>query len=167
MTPHEIFAHIPPATAAPLFAFLYEKEKPLYKATIEALAKKRHLRPVFIERKPRDERFAWLKEALGKPANTAVAAHVLQSWLVGAQSALLCDFLDALGIAHDDNGTVEQLPEEPEAEKLTAAVEGLLAQHDPAIVAIYLHTFQALHESGGWNTVGSLLESDPRLKLGE
>ena len=165
MAPYEIFSKMPAAVAAQLFGFLFEKEKPLYKATIDTLAKKRNLRPVFVERKPRDERFAWLKDALSRAMNDAVAAHLLQVWLVGSQSALLCDFLDALGIAHDENGTVEQLPAAPAKEALSAAIDTLLAKHDPAVVTVYLHTFQALHEEGGWPTLTELLESEERLKL--
>jgi len=166
MVPHEIFSQATPAVASQIFSFLFEKEKPLYKATIDTLAKKRNLRPVFVERKPRDERFAWLKDSLSRAANDGVAAHLLQVWLVGAQSALLCDFLDALGIAHDENGTVEQLPPAPSKEKITSAIDALLSKHDAGIVTIYLHTFQALHEEGGWPSLSEALAEDARLKLG-
>ncbi|MCX6966816.1 MAG: hypothetical protein NTZ46_03385 [Verrucomicrobia bacterium] len=166
MAPHEIFSKMTPGVSAQIFSFLFEKEKPLYKATIDALAKKRNLRPVFIERKPRDERFAWLKDSLSRAVNDGVAAHLLQVWLIGTQSALLCDFLDALGIAHDENGTVEQLPPAPAKEQLAGAVETLLAKHDAEHVTIYLHSFQALHEEGGWPTLGEVLATDARLKLG-
>ena len=165
MAPHEIFTRMTPDVASQIFSFLFEKEKPLYKATVDTLAKKRNLRPVFIERKPRQERFAWLKETLSRTANDGVAAHLLQVWLVGAQAPLLCGFLDALGIAHDENGTVEQLPPAPEKQKLAAAVDALVVKHDPAVVAVYLHTFQALHEDGGWSTLGELLQEDARLKI--
>ncbi|MDQ3622071.1 MAG: hypothetical protein M3463_06225 [Verrucomicrobiota bacterium] len=153
-----------PAVAAQLFAFLIEKEKPLYKATLESLAQQRKLRPVFVERKPREERHAWLHENLGRKASKGVAAHLLQIWLVGAHRKLLCDFLDALGIAHEENGTVETLPPAPSREALVAAIDGLLASHDPEIVAVYLHTFQALDEKG-WPALEELLGEDERLKL--
>ncbi|MDD5351392.1 MAG: hypothetical protein PHQ12_14365 [Chthoniobacteraceae bacterium] len=156
---------MPAAVAWQIFGFLFEKEKPLYKATIEALAKKRNLRPVFVERKPREERFAWMKEALSRAMSDPVAAHVLQVWLVGAQSAVLCDFLDALGVTHDENGTVETLPPAPAKDVLVSAVETLLAKHEAGVVAVYLHTFQALHEEGGWPTLAEVLETDARLKL--
>jgi len=165
MVPHEIFSKMPPAAASQIFSFLFEKEKPLYKVTIETLAKKRNLRPVFVERKPREERFAWLKESLGRAINDGPAAHLLQVWLVGAQAPLLCDFLDGLGIAHDENGTVEQLPPAPAKEQLATVIDTLLTKHEAAIVAVYLHTFQALHEDGGWPTLGELLETDDRLKF--
>ena len=164
LQPHEIFARMPEPVSEQLLGYLFEKEKPLYKATIDTLTKQRKLRPVFVERKPRTERHAWMRDVLGKKANESVAAHLLQIWLVGAHAKLLCDFLDALGIAHDENGTIEELPSAPEKSKLSAAIEGLYASHDPGVVAVYLHAFQALDEKG-WSTLEELLAEDPRLKL--
>src|SRR3954462_12300620 len=118
--PNEIISLMPATTAQQLFEFLQEQEKPLYKATIDSLAQQRKLRPVFVERKPRIERHAWMKDALSRKQNEGVAAHLLQIWLIGAHKQLLCDFLDTLGIAHDDNGTIEELPPAPPKETLTS-----------------------------------------------
>lgn len=165
MKSHEIFAQISPALASEIFGFLFEKEKPLYKATIESLATPRKLRPVFIERKPRDQRHAWMHEAIGKRSSDGVAAHLLQIWLVGQHSSMLSDFLDALGIAHDENGTVDELPACPPREDLEKAVNILLEKNDRESVAVYLHTFQALDDKG-WDELAQILEQDERLKLG-
>jgi hypothetical protein len=162
--PYEIFAALPANVAEQLFGYLHEKEKPLYKATIDTLAKQRKLRPIFVERKPRAERHAWMKEVLGRKINESVAAHLLQIWLVGAHAPLLCDFLDGLGIAHDENGTIESLPDAPAKEDLRKTIDTLLAKHDPAVVVVYLHAFQALDETG-WSTLAELLAEDPRLQL--
>ena len=162
--PHEIFAHLPAPIAEQLFGHLHDKEKPLYRATIETLCKQRKLRGVFIERKPRGERHEWMREVLGKKVNDGVAAHLLQIWLVGAHTALLCDFLDGFGIAHDENGTIEELPTAPEKTKLKTVIDEVMTKHDPGVVAVYLHAFQALDENG-WATLEELLAEDSRLKL--
>lgn len=162
--PHEIFAQMPVSTAHKLFGFLFEKEKPLYKAAIDSLAKQRKLRPVFVEKKPRDERFAWMKDSLSRKQNEGVAAHLLQIWLVGNHRTILCDFLDALGIEHDENGTIDNLPPAPDKAALTKAIDTLFEKHDAAVVLTYLHAFQALDENG-WSTLEELLKEDPRLRL--
>ncbi len=162
---HEIFARMPVATAAQLFSFLQEREKPLYKATIDSLAKQRKLRPIFVERKPRDERYLWLRDTLGKKAGAAISAHLLQIWLVGAHKDILCDFLDALGIAHDENGTIDNLPPSPDKATLQKAVDQLLEKHAPSVVAVYLHAFQALDDSGGWSPLDEILVEDQRIQL--
>ncbi len=166
LKPHEIFARMPSETSAQLFSFLIDKEKPLYKATIDSLAKQRKLRPIFVERKPRNERNAWLKEALGRKTSEAIAAHLLQIWLVGDHKQLLCDFLDALNIQHDENGTIETMPPCPPREDLLRAVQTLLEKHNPGVVAVYLNAFQALDEQG-WPELETLLKEDQRLQLAE
>ena len=164
MSPNDIFVQMPGSTSAAMLADLFENEKALYKNLIENLAKQRKLRPVFIERKPRTERFAWIKEALGRRQNEPVAANLLQIWLVSRHSSMLCDFLDSLGIKHDDNGTVDQIPPQPERAPLDAAVSALLEKYDPSIVTVYLHAFQALDETG-WPLLDDIIAGDPRLRL--
>ncbi len=165
MAINEIFSRMTPAVASQLFSFLFEKQKAIYKATIDTLAKQRNLRPIFIERKPREERYEWLRKAVSRKANEGISAHLLQIWLVGAHAPLLCAFLDGLGIEHDANGTVDKLPPAPPKEQLAATIADLLVKYDPAVVAVYLHTFQAIDDEGGWSTLGELLESDPMLRL--
>jgi hypothetical protein len=120
---------------------------------------------VFVERKPRVERFAWIKDALGRKQNEPVAANLLQIWLVSRHPKMLCDFLDSLGIEHDDNGTVDHMPPQPEKPALEAAAAVLLEKYESAIVAVYLHAFQALDETG-WPLLNEVIAADPRLQLG-
>jgi hypothetical protein len=164
MTPNEIFVKMPDTTSTALLGEMFEHEKPLYKNLIENLAKQRKLRPVFVERKPRVERFAWIKEALGRKQNEPIAANLLQIWLVSRHAKMLCDFLDSLGIKHDDNGTVDQIPPQPEKPALEAAVAGLLEKYDAPVVAVYLHAFQALDDTG-WPALEEIIAADPRLQL--
>jgi hypothetical protein len=165
MSPNDIFVQMPESTCTALLGEMFESEKPLYKNLVENLAKQRKLRPVFIERKPRPERFAWIKEALGRKQNEPFAANLLQIWLVSRHSQMLCDFLDSLGIKHDDNGTVDNIPAQPEKPLLEAAVASLLEKYDPPVVAVYLHAFQALDDTG-WPLLEEIIAAEPRLQLG-
>ena len=164
MSPNEVFVQMPESTFSAMLADIFENEKQLYKNLIENLAKQRKLRPVFVERKPRVERFAWIKDALGRKQNEPVAANLLQIWLVQRHAPMLCDFLDSLAIKHDTNGTVEQMPPQPEKPALETAVAALLAKYDPSIVSVYLHAFQALDETG-WPLLNDIIAADPRLHL--
>ncbi len=165
MKAHEIFNHISLPLATEMFTFLHTNEKPMYKAAIQGLANQRNLRPVFIERKPPNERFPWIKSALGKRISDTLAAHLLQAWLLGAHKQMLCDFLDALEIAHDDDGTVEVLPTAPPKEQIKAAADALLKKYPAEAVAIYLHAFRDMDSAIQWPPLNELLEGDARLKL--
>ncbi len=164
LKPFEIFAKIPSETATSIFAFLHKHQKPLYKGSLEALAKTRKLRPVFLEKKPRTEQFAWLTDQVRRRQNDSMAAHVLQIWLVGAHKTLLCDFLDGFQIPHDENGTVATLPESPAKEKLLEVIASLREKYDAKLLAIYLNTFQSLDPSA-WPTLSALIEEDSSLQI--
>src|SRR5476649_2609990 len=113
MRSHEIFQWMSPPLAAQVFTFLQTEQKPVYKAAIQGLANQRNLRGVFIERKPPGERHPWMQAALGRSISDAIASHLLQAWLLGANKQMLCDFLDAMEIKHEEDGIVEKLPPAP------------------------------------------------------
>jgi len=161
---NEIFSRLPESVSGQLFDYLQKEQPNLIAIVVDTLAREQKLRPVFVQRKSETDRRAWLKKGLGQNRHAGDAAHLLQIWLVGAQAKLLCEFLDGLGIAHDDNGTIEELPGAPEKAKLTDVIDKLMASHDPAVVSVYLHAFQATDEKG-WDTLETLLGEDPRLKL--
>ena len=146
------------------FLFLLEREKPVYKAMIQNIASRRKLRPVFIERKPKNERHLWLQQALSQKSSEDLAIQLFQIWLLGAHWEMICDFLDLLGIKHDGKGVVNDLPPEPTREALAEAITKLLEKHAREIVAVYLHAFQAMDETG-WSTLDEILSSDPRIAL--
>ena len=78
---------------------------------------------------------------------------------------MLITFCDALDIPHNGKGQVEgEIPENLDAEKLKAAIDALLEGNDPALVTLYLRTFN-LQTPDGWSAMTDALESDERLKL--
>lgn len=165
MKSHEIFKNMSPALAAEIFIFLQRDQKPVYKAAIQGLANQRNLRGVFIERKPPTERHPWLQSALSRPVSDALASHLLQGWLLAAQKPMLNDFLDALEIAHEEDGTVEELPPCPPKEKIVAAVDNLLARYPAEAVTVYLHAFRDMDSAVQWPALDEILADDARLKL--
>ena len=165
MRSYELFEKMSPAVAAEIFTYLQQEQKPVYKAAIQGLANQRNLRGVFVERKPRDERYAWMKSALGRQRSDALASHLLQGWLLGANKEMLNDFLDALEIAHDEDGTVEELPECPPKEKISAAIQKLLGKYPAESVAIYLHAFRDMDSTVQWPALSELLEETPQLQF--
>src|SRR5262249_39205437 len=134
-----------------------------YRAVLEAVAQSRKVRAVFLERQPRGQRHATVVESLTRPALEVAADNLLRNWLLKRQTALLIDFLDALGLKHE-KGVVESLPKEVDDATLQKAVEALLAKHPPAVVAIYLHAFNGMNGEN-WANLDKLIASDPRLAL--
>jgi hypothetical protein len=164
LTPHELLGFMSPALANDILTFTFESDRPAYRATVAAVAEAKRVRPVFLERQPRDARHATMVSALAKPALDAAAAALLRAWLVKKHVAMLVDFLDALGIKHE-KGVVEELPGAMDDAKLKPAVEILLGKYPHETVSVYLNAFNDLN-GAGWPNLRALLESDARLQLG-
>lgn len=165
MRSHEIFQRMSPALAAQIFTFLQTDQKPVYKTAIQGLANQRNLRSVFIERKPPAERHPWMQAALGRSVSDALASHLLQAWLLGANKQMLCDFLDAMEIKHEDDGTVEELPPAPLKEKIGAAVLQLLEKYPAETVTVYLNAFREMDSAVQWPALDEILAEEPRLRF--
>jgi hypothetical protein len=161
---HELFGFMSPALANDILGYIFESDKPTYKAAMSAVAEARKVRPVFLERQPRAQRHAMMVASLSRPGSEAVAAGLLRAWLVQKQNAMLVDFLNALGLPHE-KGVVEGLPKEMADDKLQAAVEVLLAKYPAEHVGLYLNAFNGMNEAN-WPNLNSILEKDPRLELG-
>ena len=164
LTSHELLGFMSPALALDILTYAYETDKPLYRATLGAVAEARKLRPVFLERQPRPQRHAAMLATLARPALDMVAANLIRTWLLKKHKQMLTDYLDALGIAHQE-GVVEDLPPAMDDAKVRAAVDALLAKHPPEAVAVYLNAFNEMNEVE-WPSLKTMLESDPRLQLG-
>ncbi|HTB85792.1 MAG TPA: hypothetical protein VK742_19265 [Candidatus Sulfotelmatobacter sp.] len=161
---HELLGFMSPALAADIMSFTFESDKPAYRATVAAVAQAKHVRPVFLERQPRDQRHATMVSALTKPAMDAAAAALLRAWLVKKHEAMLIDFLNTLEIKND-KGVVEDLPAAMDDVKLKSAVELLLGKYPHETVSVYLNAFNDLN-GAGWPNLKALLENDSRLQLG-
>jgi len=161
---YELFGFMSPALAHDILSFVHESDKPSYKATLAAVAQARHVRPVFLERQPRAQCHATMAGTLARPALDVAAGGLIRAWLLKKQKAMLVDFLEALGIKHED-GVVENLPAEMDDARLKTAVDTLLAKHPQEVVAVYLNAFNEMNEAN-WANLKTMLESDSRLQLG-
>ena len=153
-----------PPLALEILTYTYESDKPMYKTTLAAVAEARKLRPVFLERQPRQQRHTMMLATLARPSLELVTGNLLRNWLLKKHKSMLVDFLDSLGIQHKE-GVVDDLPASVEDEKLKAAVDGLLAKYPHEQVAVYLHAFNEMNEVE-WANLNKMLETDKRLQLG-
>ena len=162
MKAYQIFQSISPNLSIEIFSFLRSDEKETYQGLVASLAEQRKLRPIFILKKTPDDQIAWLCKTARLKFADGVDEHILQIWLLNQQRALLISFLDSMGIEHDGEGSVDNLPDELDADKLKKTADQMLENNPEEIVKVYLHVFQ-MQRPGGWPTLGELLENEPRL----
>lgn len=164
MKAHQIFQFSSPDFTRAIFHYLRTEQKEVYRTALATLATGRKLRPIFVQRKSPDQQYAWLQKTAQMKGADGVCEHLLQLWLLKAQRDLLVKFLDGVGIEHDGEGAADDLPDEIDAKKLAKTVKDLLADHDPELVRVYLHTFQ-LQKSGGWDVIRDLIAKEPALQF--
>jgi hypothetical protein len=163
MKSHQLLAAIPGEIVTEILEYNFANDKKLYRVALEAVAQRRKLRPVFLERQPRASRHATMAMALTAPGMELAADSLVRNWLLKKHNSLLTDFLDALKIPHE-KGAVENLPASVEDAQLQAAVDTILSKYPPEIVSIYLNAFTDMNETR-WPNLETLLQNDPRLKL--
>src|SRR3954468_23098192 len=102
LTSHELIGFMSPALATEILTYAYEADKPLYKATMQAVAEARKVRPVFLERQPRNQRHSTMLSTLTRPSLELITGNLIRTWLLKKYKGMLVDFLDALGVKHND-----------------------------------------------------------------
>ena len=164
MTASGLFKEISPTLAQRIVEEVHGTDKELYRVALAGAAQVRKVRPVFLERSPRADRYRAIATALARSELNLVAGNVLSGWLVKNQQPLLIDFLTALRIPHQ-NGVVETLPATVDDKDLHAAIEMLLGKYTPEIVGLYLRAFHHMNEAN-WPNLKKVLEEDVRLMIG-
>lgn len=122
----------------------YSGNKKLYRLLLEDMAKNLRRRVVALQMMPRKERHLLFRPLLAQPQLHVIAQNLLMFWLSERQTPMLCQFLGALGIAHDEKGCAETFPETVEPAKLTEAVQRLYTDFPEETVSLYLTTFDVL-----------------------
>ncbi|MFK7912086.1 MAG: hypothetical protein AB8F34_16020 [Akkermansiaceae bacterium] len=165
MHAYELFQNVKPSVVQDMFQWFRDKDRNLYKTALGSLATNRKLRLVFLQKKPIAEQIDWMHKTLQLKTSDMIGEHLLQVYFMKGQESMLVTFCDALEIPHDGKGQVEgDLPDTLDPEKVKTAVDALLENNEPALVSLYLHTFN-IQTPDGWKELGEVLENDDRLKL--
>jgi len=162
---YEIYSAVAPSVVNQMLDWFRSNDRNVYKSAVASLAEKRKLRPVFIEKKPMTEQYAWIHKTLKISACNTIGEHLMQAYLMAGQQSLLAMFCDGMGIQHDGKGSVVgELPEALDAKRLDSTIDRLIEVFDPKILTLYLRCFN-LQVPNGWTELSEKLNSDSRLIL--
>lgn len=123
MRSYQVFASMPPEQAGALLDTLKEKAPIAYAQALGLTAGALKARPVFLQRQPAERRAELVRKALARVASDAIAEEMLAVYFLECRNELLVEWLDALGVEHDE-GTLRGDPAEPPAGTLDLAVAG-------------------------------------------
>jgi hypothetical protein len=164
MPTHAIWPTLPPALANEILVSVQKGNKKLYRTALEVMAPRMGVRvPILIEMPKSQRHVTWIR-ILSRPEMEVLSFNLFSAWLIETQRPMLCAWLDALGIAHGENGCADDFPPAPPAELMKEGVDTLLKEFDPRLVSVYLRCFNAIDETH-WPALEEILRHDPRLEL--
>jgi hypothetical protein len=143
MRSNEIFAQMSKEQAA---AFLDEVKReaiPVAQLALGATAQAFRLRPQFLRRQPVLRQAEWMRRALGRTVGAPLAEEVLATYFLEHHLDLLKEWLDLIGIAHEDGQIQEEVLASPGKEKIDAAVAKFRQGDQPERRELLLRAFAA------------------------
>src|SRR5438067_1554321 len=143
MRPHEVAASVEPAQWETILAAVREHNPHLWRDLERAACQDQRIPPRLWQRYSPADRRALVRRALGAPANGPLALDALREYLLTEQRPLVMRFLDLGGVAHEQGVLAEGPVPEPEAVRLAAAVDTLLAETPRATSLLYLRALSA------------------------
>ena len=143
MKPHQVFARLSPERAFALLSKVQEKLPGVYTQAVGAACVTLKARPQFMMKQPPAKRAAFVRQALSRVAAGSIAEEVLAAYFLEVRRDLLTEWLDALGIEHENGVLKQDDPPEPAREKIAAAVAKFREGADPEDRQLLLEAFAA------------------------
>lgn len=123
MRAYQVFAAMSPEHATQLFATLSEKAPATFAQALHAGAAAMKARPVYLQRQPFDKRAQAIRRGLSRVAANELAEELLAVYFLECRRNLLVEWLDAIGLEHEDGTLTGADPPQPDEAGLRKAVE--------------------------------------------
>jgi hypothetical protein len=162
----QIVRALSPTLVETILTHLQTEAKDTFAAIMVLFCEKLKYRPNHWKSWPKERQREWLRANWHQNRFASTTQQLLQEWFFSQRITMLNSFLDALGIARNEEGCITgDVADELDATKVREGTETLLKDFPAEEVALYLHLFQYGKENG-WTSIGELLKTDARLSLG-
>ena len=156
MRAYQVFAGMAPEQATALLGALREQSPATYAQALAMASAALRARPVYLRRQPLEKQAQAARRAFSRVAANEAAEEVLATFFLECEKDLLVEWLDGLGVAHED-GTLSATPEAPPGAKLREAVESFRKGGDGWKRELLLRAFAA-QSAVDWPELDALLE---------
>lgn len=130
-------------TATRLLATLREESPTALTLALAAAAQAFKLRPQFLRRQPPERQAEWARRALSRAASAKAAEEVLAEFFLGCRKPLLVEWLDAVGLEHEEGSLVTPDPPCPDTETLISVLEQFRAGESAEERELLMQAFAA------------------------
>ncbi len=157
MRAYQVFAFMTAERAAQMMRVLAEQAPEAYEQALVAAGASLNLRPVYLKRQPLDRQASTVRRAMCRVGSNAAAEELLAVYFLECRKELLLEWLDAIGLEHEDGALTDQAPEQPAERKLRSSVEKFRSAGPDADRDLLLRAF-ASQTAIEWPTLDALLE---------
>ena len=158
MKPNQIFAAMPPERCESLMAKLTEASPETFQQVVASAAIALKFRPQYLQKQPVAKRVASVRRALAQVGSRALAEEVLAIYFLKCRLELLTEWLDQVGLAHEEGILQDDEIQQPEASELEKHVASFRGSDDDEDRELLLQTFSA-QTAIEWPDLDDLLEA--------
>ena len=156
MRSYQVFAAMAPEEAERMLRVLSKESPAMFRQMVDAAAVTIKARPVFLRKQSFELRAKTIRRALGRVSANLVADELLAIYFLECRKPLLIEWLDLVGLAHEDGTLKDETPAEPPAADLTAAVEKYRGTGEDPDRELLLRAFAA-QSAVQWAALDALL----------
>ncbi len=156
MRSNEIFASMSPEESLAFLQEIREEAPRVSRIALTAAAEAFKLRPQFLQRQPLQRQADWVRRALGRKMMIAVAEETLAEYFLEYHKDLLIEWLDVVGLEHEEGILQGDAFESPEKDEMQNMVTEFRAGEHPQRRDLLLKAFAA-QTSIEWPELEALL----------
>jgi hypothetical protein len=131
MRAYQVFGRMSDAEAARFLAVLAEKAPAFHVQALGAAATALRARPQYVLRQSHEKRAQAVRRALARVGASPVAEELLAVYFLDCRRELLVEWLDAIGLEHEQGTLKADEPAQPDPASLAKAVEAYRAAAAP------------------------------------
>jgi hypothetical protein len=153
---YQVFAGMDAAQAEAFFGRMAERAPAVFSSALAAAGAALRMRPAFLRKQPLARQAAALRQALARVGSTGAAEEILAVYFLECRKELLVEWLDAVGVAHEEGTLRDEAPAEPGEAALGKAVAAFRSADSDPDRAILLAAFAA-QQAIDWPKLEALL----------
>ncbi|MFP8873848.1 MAG: hypothetical protein VCB42_04770 [Myxococcota bacterium] len=157
MRANQIFAAMPQDQAIEFLQKVAEKSPATFQQALAAACGALKIRPVYLRKQPFQKRAASVRRALSLVNANAIAEEMLAVYFLECRKELLTEWLDLLGVEHEEGILADDEPAQPDAKALEKAIRAFEQKDDDLDRLLLLSAFAA-QSAVSWPDLDRYLE---------
>jgi len=143
MRPYQVFASLPPERAREVLRTISETAPAIFLQAVAVASAAMHARPVFLQRQPFEKRADAVRRCLSRVSSDPLAEEMLAVYFLQCRKELLVEWLDTLGLKHEDGALADDAPAAPDPGRLAEAVNAFRKPEQAEDRELLLRAFAA------------------------